>query len=197
MTPEPAKLERSSAKRVVAAALELFDEAGFAATTIEDIRRLSGVSVGSIYHRFGSKEGIAGELYLESLRDFQAGLLEILRSRPEAETGVRTGVAHHLGWIDANRARARFLLRRRETEVTRVTQPDVDQFNAATFVELGEWYRPLAAAGAIRSLALPLLFAIWFGPAQEYARQALETAEPHVLEAEPELADAAWAALAP
>jgi AcrR family transcriptional regulator len=197
MAAEPAKPRASSAERVIAAAIELFDEVGYSAATIEDIRKRSGVSVGSIYHRFGSKEGIAGELYLESLRDFQAGLLTMLRSHPGPEEGIRAGIAHHLGWIDANHARARFLMRRRETEVVRVTQPDVDLLNGATFTGMEEWYRPLAATGAIRELTLPLLYAIWLGSAQEYARQALERPEPRLLEAGPALADAAWAALRP
>jgi AcrR family transcriptional regulator len=197
MAGEPVQASVSSTERVVAAAIELFDEVGYSAATIEDIRERSGVSVGSIYHRFGSKEGIAAELYLESLRDFQGALLAFLRGRPAAAEGIRGGVGLHLRWIDANRARARFLMRRRETEVVRVTQPDVELLNKAVFTAMDEWYRPLAVAGEIRELALPLLYAVWFGPAQEYSRFALELPDPKLFDAEPALADAAWAALRP
>ncbi|HEX2161946.1 MAG TPA: hypothetical protein VHF88_09025, partial [Thermoleophilaceae bacterium] len=127
------------------------------------------------------------------------GLLAALRDE-DAEAGVRAGVAHHLGWVEANRARARFLMRRREAEVVAVSKGDVAVLNKRFFAALAEWHAPLAADGAIRDLEIPLLCAIWWGPAQEYARGVLESGRsPRSLlaDAEPALADAAWAALAP
>lgn len=190
---------RTSRDKVLDAALKLFDENGYVATTIEDVRLQSEVSVGSIYHHFGSKEGIAGALYVDSLDGFQRGLLAALRGEG-AEAGVRAGVAQHLGWVEANRARARFLMRRREAEVVAVSKADVALLNNRLFAALAEWHGPLAAAGAIRDLEIPLLCAIWWGPAQEYARGVLESgrgAKSLLADAEPALADAAWAALAP
>jgi AcrR family transcriptional regulator len=191
--PKPAQ-----AKRVLDAALKLFDVVGYSATTIEDIRLRSEVSIGSIYHHFGNKEGIAGALYVDSLSDFRRGLDSAL-SRAGAEEGVRAAVAHHLSWCASNPARARFLMRRRETEVAAATRIDVDALNKLTFESIELWYRPHAAAGEIRELPLALLYAVWFGPAQEYARAALELQHskrlPSLADAEPTLADAAWAAL--
>jgi AcrR family transcriptional regulator len=53
---------------ILSAALECFTSRGFAATTVEEIRRRSGASIGSIYHHFGGKEGLAAELCVEGLR---------------------------------------------------------------------------------------------------------------------------------
>lgn len=50
-------------QQVLDAVLSLFRERGYFATSIQDISRESGVSVGSIYHHFGDKEGIARTLY--------------------------------------------------------------------------------------------------------------------------------------
>jgi AcrR family transcriptional regulator len=186
------------AAKVLDAALRLFDMQGYSATTVEDIRIQSQVSVGSIYHHFGNKEGIAGALYVASLADFRLGLSEAI-GEAGAEQGVRAGVAHHLGWCDANRARARFLMRRRETEVADLTHDEVDDLNRRTFETIDLWYRPHVTAGEIRELPLPLLYAVWFGPAQEYARAVLERGPskslPQLPDAEPTLAGAAWAAL--
>lgn len=184
--------------KVLETALKLFDSVGYSATTIEDIRLQSEVSVGSIYHYFGSKEGIAGALYVESLRDFQRGLVRVLLESGDAEQGVRGAVGHHLRWVDSNRARARFLMRRRETELAQANRADVELLNRELFTYLGEWYRPLAEGGEIRDLSLPLVYAIWFGPAQELSRLALAGSKPpRLLDAESALADAAWAALRP
>ena len=50
-------------QQVLDAVLTLFSERGYFATTVQDISSESGVSVGSIYHHFGDKEGIARSLY--------------------------------------------------------------------------------------------------------------------------------------
>lgn len=52
-----------SRQQVLDAVLTLFSERGYFATTVQDISSESGVSVGSIYHHFGDKEGIARSLY--------------------------------------------------------------------------------------------------------------------------------------
>lgn len=188
------------AERVLDTALRLFDLLGYSATTIEDIKLQSEVSVGSIYHHFGNKEGIAGALYVDSLADWRRGLSEAL-ARTSAEDGVRNAVGHHLSWCDSNPARARFLLRRRETEVDDIVRDEVDNLNRNTFQTIELWYRPHTTAGEIRDLPLPLLYAVWFGPAQEFARAVLENKLSDSLldlpRAEPALADAAWAALRP
>ena len=50
-------------QQVLDTVLVLFRERGYFATSIQDISRESGVSVGSLYHHFGDKEGIARALY--------------------------------------------------------------------------------------------------------------------------------------
>jgi AcrR family transcriptional regulator len=48
---------------ILATALQLFVERGFFATSVHDIRRAAGLSIGSIYHHFPSKEAVARALY--------------------------------------------------------------------------------------------------------------------------------------
>ncbi len=48
---------------VLDAALDLFSEAGYFNTSVHDLVRAAGVSIGSIYHHFGDKEGVARALY--------------------------------------------------------------------------------------------------------------------------------------
>ena len=50
-------------QQVLDAVLVLFAGRGYFATSIQDISRESAVSVGSIYHHFGDKVGIARALY--------------------------------------------------------------------------------------------------------------------------------------
>src|SRR5262249_4537599 len=105
---------RDRRRIILMAALDCFTTQGVTATTIEEIRAKSGASIGSIYHHFGSKENLAATLYVEGLRDYQAGLLKDLRRRRGAETGIKAVVAYHLAWIRDHANWARYLLHMRE-----------------------------------------------------------------------------------
>jgi AcrR family transcriptional regulator len=52
----------ASTRKVLKAALSLFARQGFRATTMRQIARRSGLSVGALYHHFGGKEEIFGQL---------------------------------------------------------------------------------------------------------------------------------------
>lgn len=50
-------------KLILSTALRLFTERGYFATSTHDLKRASGLSVGSIYHHFDSKESLARAIY--------------------------------------------------------------------------------------------------------------------------------------
>jgi AcrR family transcriptional regulator len=182
-------LEAARSRRdvILDAALECFAERGVAGTTIEDVRGRAGASVGSIYHHFGSKEGIAAALYVNALRDYQAGALEALRTG-----GVRALVEHYVDWIASNPERARYLLTRREPEVAQAARDELAEINRAFFTAVREW----AQASGLRPLPLDLFHAVVLGPAQEWARHWLAgRGETEPAEAARVLADAAEAAI--
>ena len=67
-----AQRSEAARARVLEAALELFSTQGFGATAMRQISQESGISVGNLYHHFGSKEAIFQRLiddYLERLLD--------------------------------------------------------------------------------------------------------------------------------
>jgi AcrR family transcriptional regulator len=182
--------------RVLAAALELYDEVGYSAVTIDDIQRRSGVDLGAIHDQFGDEAEIAGAVYVKALGGFQLGLMQMLVDESVAEDGIRGGVGHYLRWVDTQRAEARFLMQRRDAKVVAASRADLDTLNHQTFGAMERWYRPFARAGQLRDLPLPLAYAVWFGPAHEYARVVLEgKGRGNLLDAETPLTDAAWAAL--
>jgi AcrR family transcriptional regulator len=182
--------------RILDAALRCFSRAGIAGTTLDQIRSEAGVSVGGLYHHFGDKLDIAGALYLEGLEAYQLGLLDALRKHPEAEAGVREGVAYHVGWRLRNRETASFL---DETPALRAL-PDIavrlDQLNRPFYAEVVAWWRGHVHYGALRALDLDLGYALWLGPADTYCRlwEAGRVKRPGPGRIET-LADAAWASV--
>lgn len=196
----PARARRARAasddrrREILEAALALFLARGYEATTVEDIRDRSAASVGSIYHHFGGKEDLAAALYVESLRDYQAGFVRTLKRHRDAREGIRATVRHHLRWIGRNPDRARFLFGMREAVGPR--EADLVEMNRRFFAEVSAWVRPHLSAGEMRRLPVDVAYVLWIGPAQEYARNWLGGRGPTGPErVAPVLADAAWDAL--
>ena len=182
--------------KILAAALDSFSERGFAATTIEDVRAASGASVGSIYHHFGGKEGLAAALYVDGLGGYQRGLLEALRKHDSAEAGIKAAVRHHLRWVQSHRKLAQFLLTRRDPEVRMASQALLRDLNRALFEEIDAWLTRHIEAGAIEALSRDAFYAVVIGPAQEVSRHWLAgRTQVSIARLEGELADAAWKAI--
>jgi AcrR family transcriptional regulator len=182
--------------RILDAALSCFARSGLAATTLDQIRAEAGVSVGGLYHHFGDKLDIAAELYLEGLEGYQLGLLDVLRDQPDAETGIRGGVAHHLRWWTRNRELASFL---DETPALRVLPgiaKRLKELNAPFYAEVIAWWRGHVHYGALRDIDLDLGYALWLGASDSYCRlwDAGRVGRPASAEIAT-LADAAWASL--
>jgi AcrR family transcriptional regulator len=178
---------------ILRAALRLFNRYGYSATGIEDIRRASGASVGSIYHHFGGKEGLAAELYVRALTDYQAGVFELLRSRPTPRQGIRGMVRHHLEWVSSHPEEARYVLAMRSAEVLIASKRRVRMLNRSFFREVFGWLEKQAATGHIRTVPRHLYFPLVIGPSQELAREWLENrVDTPLVDAADLLADAAW-----
>ena len=60
--------------------------------TIEGLTRATGLSTGSVYHRFASREALLAETWLNAVRSFQTGFLDALR-RETPDTGEEAALA--------------------------------------------------------------------------------------------------------
>jgi AcrR family transcriptional regulator len=190
------RLDRRAA--ILGAALTEFNAHGVAGASIDDIRARSGASVGSIYHHFGDKDGIAGALFLDGLRDYQQGFVAALTEADSARQGIERGVHHHLRWVAEHRELARFLLLGRDARVVIATERPLRELNRRFFRAVAKWMRPHVARKELRALGPELLTALWIGPSQELARHWLAgRSRVSLNEAAPVLADAAWRTLAP
>lgn len=70
----PTEAAPGTRQRILEAARCLFTRQGYFNTSIQDIRRASGLSIGSIYHHFSGKEEIARELFYETLAFVQSDI---------------------------------------------------------------------------------------------------------------------------
>jgi AcrR family transcriptional regulator len=181
---------------ILDAALGAFNERGVMGASIEDIRRRSGASVGSIYHHFGGKEGIAGALYLDGMRDYQQGFLSVLSEASSTREGIEGAVRHHIAWIAEHRDLARFLLDSgapASASAAGETTRELRALNRRFFAAVGDWVGPRVDAGEIQGLASEVLTALWIGPSHDLARHWLAgRSQISLMDAAPVLAAAAW-----
>jgi AcrR family transcriptional regulator len=194
---ESAPVAGTRRSEILDAALDAFAAHGVAGTSIEEIRRHSGASIGSIYHHFpGGKDAIAGALYVEGLRDYQDGFIEVLRQAPSTRRGVEDAVEHHLDWIAEHPDLTRFILLGRDARVVVASERPLRDINRRFFTAVRKWAQPRVDAGELRDLPPELATALWIGPSQDFARHWLagqSRTTPQV--AAPLLAAAAWRSL--
>jgi AcrR family transcriptional regulator len=183
-------------REIIEAALACFTELGYERTSISDIRERAGASTGSVYHHFGSKEQLAAEVYLEGIRDYQAGYLAALEAERDPEKGIHAVIAYHLTWVKKNQAWARYLMRMRHLEFMAEKEGEFEELNKPSFGRIAGWFRKHIAAGAIRRLPRDLYPAILMGPCQEFTRLYLEgRTDAKLEETAREMAAAVWRAL--
>jgi AcrR family transcriptional regulator len=183
-------------RAILDAALTIFLKNGVAGTTIEALHRESGASVGSIYHFFGSKEGVAAELYVATLRDYFDAYLAALQGSSSARGGIEASVRTHLEWVVSNEVRARYLFHCREYEVIEESRPAISALNEQFYSEASAWLQPHVERRRIKPLPPRLCQALWMGPSVEYARLWLARAtEFDILGAASVLGKAAWSAV--
>jgi AcrR family transcriptional regulator len=181
---------------ILKAALECFNELGFQATTIEEIRSRSQISTGSIYHHFGGKEQLAASLYLEGLKSYQNGFQEILEKYSEAELGIKALVIYHLEWVTNNANLAKYIFQSRQSESVGTEKSTLKSMNKDAFQAFTKWLKPQIKAAKIKDLPIDVCLSILIGPSQEFARHWLsKRVKTDITDASKLLAEAAWKSL--
>lgn len=184
-------------RAILDAAQSLFLDKGYAATSIADIRAASGASVGSIYHAFGNKEGIAAALVERAVAGWTQAT-EAARRGTTFESLIRATVEGLLIWGTENPEAFRIM-----DELRHIGERGRAGDRLATLLRQGKaesraTLEAHAASGEIRCLPWPLGPALVLGPAYEYLRVGqLYPAEGDFAEIVQHLSDTAWAAVAP
>ena len=185
-----------SKREILSGALSCFIDKGVENTTIADIRDASGVSVGSIYHHFASKDGIVIALFLTGMHDHSRNQEQALNAAASAEAGVKAIVRCYIDWIHKNPDWARFVFRYRSlVENSEQSHENEDQ-KKAHFRRLKDWFAPYFENQEIQKLPFEIYHSLIIGPAQDFALRWLAGKTKGALIDYRELyAEAAWQAV--
>lgn len=188
------EMELSETKqRILSGALTCFIEHGVEATRIADIRRASGISVGSIYHHFGNKDAIVVALFLSGMRGHSEMQEQALAATSSAEEGVKTIVRCYIDWITDNPDWARFVFRYRSLVENSGLAEQNEAHKRSHFRRLKEWFSPYVNEGYIRKLPIEVYHSLIIGPSQDFALRWLRGETRSALSDYREIyAEAAW-----
>lgn len=188
---------QNTATRVLDAALELFAREGFDGFTIHAIIRESGVSLGSIYHHFGSMDGLAAALYARSMGELLDAIGDAVTRSKSAKSGVTALVRAYLRFTANHSSAARFIHASAYQSFMPAHAATIAAAKAPRLERIVAWLRPYVHEGEVVAMPEPLFEALVIGPVAEVARRNLAGAPGFDLaEAERLLPPRIWASIA-
>lgn len=196
MTASPGKVVRGETLRklVLDTALERFSTDGYFNTSIHDIRRQAGVSIGSIYHHFGNKEALAKALYDDLLQRMDAGLQQVMEESQDCRTRCDGIIAFLFETTAQAPQTMRFVLESRHREFL-PDEPPV--CSSQPFQRMRECIEQGMATGELRPMEVPVAATVAFGGAIRLLHLYLDGVLDRPLsDFLPDMQEAAWRAIA-
>ena len=185
-------------QEILDAALSCFIASGIAATSIEQIQNSSGASIGSIYHHFGSKDGIAFALYVNGLQDYHQELMAGVEKAPTAEKKIKAFVTIFLDWVETNPELASYIFSARSYLINSSKAEEIDSFHSANSKDNALILSDLAEKKQIKKMPSRLYTSLLVGPVQHFSQFLIKRESNQSYTKEKTLlAQAVWASLAP
>ncbi|MGY1802524.1 TetR/AcrR family transcriptional regulator [Blastococcus sp. SYSU D00922] len=164
---------RETSARLLDAALAVHTEAGHDGMTVQAVLDRSGVSLGSLYHHFGSAGGLAAALYARCLGELLDAVLEALRRTRTAATGVRAVVTSYLRFTAEHPDVARYVHASSYASFLPAHAPGIAASIGPRTGELHGWFARQVAAGRVVDVPAEVLEVLVVGPPAELARRWL------------------------
>ena len=186
---------RETSARLLDAALAVHAEHGHEGLTVQAVLERSGVSLGSLYHHFGSAGGLAAALYDRCLGELLDAVLAELRRARTAHTGVRAVVVAYLRFTRDHPDVARYVHASSYSSFVPEHAARSAAAHADRLAELHGWFAAQVAAGRIVDAPPDVLEVLVVGPVAEFARRWLAGAPGDLRAAERVLAERTWSAV--
>ncbi len=158
--------------RVLEAARTLFFERGVENTSIAEICRVSGVSNGSLFHHFGSKEAIALAIFIEVRRHYWEYVLSAMESAKSVPDAAEASIRAAFDFQREHPAAFAFMLDASAAPWVLRQTTALRDLNAAFAGRAMAWAAPHVMAGRLPMLSVHTFGALIFGLPQWIAREA-------------------------
>jgi AcrR family transcriptional regulator len=160
-------------ERVLDAALALFDETSSVEVPVKLLGERSGVSVGSIYHHFGSVSGVAAALYSHCMGALLDHLLESIAGAERLEAVIEKIVRSYLVWTKRNAVKARFIHASAFAPFIGEYHTEIEKEKSGRMERLAAVVHAHVDTGRVKELPLFVHEVLIIGPVAEAARRWL------------------------
>ncbi|MDV9169660.1 TetR/AcrR family transcriptional regulator [Streptomyces sp. W16] len=181
------------------AALRVFAEQGEQGLTVNAVTKASGVSLGSLYHHFGSLDGLYDALAQRWLSRLLEDLVTALRSTRTARTGIRAIVRTHLTFVREHRDAALLLHSTRTDQRNMTRARELRDSQEARLSVFTLWIQSHVDSGELAPLPPALIESLVLGPLVGFVRRWLsgvDDIEPDLDEAARVLPERIWRSVA-
>ncbi len=197
MSPKQQRGE-ATVEQLLTAALRVYASSGQQGFTVNAVTAASGVSLGSLYHHFGSFDGLAAALYTRCLEQLCDVMVDAVRRSRTPRTGIRALVKAYLRFTVEQRDAALFLHASAYSGYLDGHAEEIRAVKEDRFGAIAAWMRPHIEAGEFAPLPGPLIEVLVMGPIAETARRWLSsTYDIDLNEATRCLPDRIWRSLRP
>lgn len=83
-------------EKILAAAVQLFAEFGYHASSMRDIARVTGIQAASIYYHYANKQALLVEIMDTHMRNLNANLERIVQKQAPIRQRLREAIANHI-----------------------------------------------------------------------------------------------------
>ncbi|MER6028572.1 TetR/AcrR family transcriptional regulator [Streptomyces sp. NPDC001851] len=176
MSPKQQRGE-ATVEQLLDAALRVYAESGEQGLTVAALTRASGVSLGSLYHHFGSVDGLMNALLTRWLGRLLGELAAALEHTRTAHTGIRALVRAYLNFVQEHREAALLLHSSYADRQGMADGKRLRDAQEARLSPLAQWADRYVDSGDLAPLPAPLLESLILGPVVGVARRWLSGIE--------------------
>ncbi|WKD31280.1 TetR/AcrR family transcriptional regulator [Streptomyces xanthophaeus] len=182
----------ATVEQVLDAALRLYASSGEAGLTLGAITSTSSVSSGSIYHHFGSLDGVVAALALRSLEQLLKELGTALLQQTDARSGIRAVVLAYLDFVQAHPDAARLVHSVTADRLGMARAREIRDTQEARLTPITLWIHAHQESGELAPLPASLIESLALGPVVAVVRRWLTVGDLDLEEAARELPDRIW-----
>ncbi|MFJ6053973.1 TetR/AcrR family transcriptional regulator [Streptomyces sp. NPDC092307] len=182
----------ATVEQVLDAALHLYAASGEAGLNLGTITGASGVSSGSIYHHFGSLDGVVAALATRSLEELLKELAPALLQAADARSGIRAVVLTYLDFVRDRPDAARLIHSVTADRLGMANARRIRDSQEARLTPIAHWIRARQESGELAALSTPLIESLVMGPVVAVVRRWLTVGDVDLEEAARELPDHIW-----
>ncbi|OAH09270.1 TetR/AcrR family transcriptional regulator [Streptomyces jeddahensis] len=197
MSPKQQRGE-ATVELLLDAALRVYAASGEQGLTVSAVTKASGVSLGSLYHHFGSLDGLFVALAQRWLTRLLGELATALQGARTARSGIRALVRAYFAFIQEHRDAALLLHSSRADQYGMTQGKELRDSQEARLSAFALWVQPRIESGELAPLPLPLIESLVLGPVVGVARRWLSGIDDvDLAEAARILPERIWRSLSP